>query len=77
MTLMLGAFVALLDVSIVTVALPDIGSDLDTRTSGMQWVVDAYILPLSALLLTSGVISDLPHCLKGVGGPPSAANART
>jgi EmrB/QacA subfamily drug resistance transporter len=55
---MLGAFIALLDVSIVTVALPDIGSDLDTGTSGMQWVVDAYTLPLSALLLSSGVLGD-------------------
>ncbi|ANS69798.1 transporter [Streptomyces lincolnensis] len=56
--LMLGAFIALLDVSIVTVALPDIGSDLNTGTSGMQWVVDAYTLPLSALLLAGGVLGD-------------------
>jgi EmrB/QacA subfamily drug resistance transporter len=55
---MLGAFIALLDVSIVTVALPDIGSDLRAGTSGMQWVVDAYVLLLSALLLSCGVISD-------------------
>lgn len=56
--LMLGAFIALLDVSIVTVALPDIGGDLDTGTSGMQWIVDAYTLPLSALLLSGGMLGD-------------------
>ncbi|GAA2110525.1 MFS transporter [Streptomyces synnematoformans] len=56
--LMLGAFIALLDVSIVTVALPDIGDDLNTGTSGMQWIVDAYTLLLSALLLSSGALGD-------------------
>ncbi|MEX3100878.1 MULTISPECIES: MFS transporter [unclassified Streptomyces] len=56
--LLLGAFLALLDVSIVTVALPDIGADLNAGTSGMQWVVDAYTLLLSALLLSSGAVGD-------------------
>lgn len=54
----LGAFIALLDVSIVTVALPSMGKDLHTTTSGLQWVVDAYTLVLSALLLSAGSLGD-------------------
>ena len=54
----LGAFIALLDVSIVTVALPSMGRDLHTTTSGLQWVVDAYTVVLSALLLSAGSLGD-------------------
>jgi EmrB/QacA subfamily drug resistance transporter len=56
--LMLGPFVALLDLSIVTVALPRIGSDLHAGTSGVQWVIDAYSVCLAALLLSGGTLGD-------------------
>ncbi|GAB3912048.1 MFS transporter [Microlunatus endophyticus] len=48
----------LLDVTIVTVALPDIERDLGAGLSDLQWVTDAYALTLAALLLTSGVLAD-------------------
>ncbi|RVA76648.1 MFS transporter, partial [Mesorhizobium sp. M7A.F.Ca.CA.001.11.2.1] len=54
----LGSFVALLDVSIVNVALPTIQQALQTDFGGLQWVVDAYTLCLSAFMLSSGLIGD-------------------
>nr|WP_305849068.1 MFS transporter [Providencia sp. M-27] len=54
----LGTFMATLDISIVNVALPAIGRDLDVNMSMLQWVIDAYALCLSALILSVGPISD-------------------
>ncbi|MEU1982115.1 MFS transporter [Nocardia sp. NPDC019395] len=53
-----GYFLVLLDVTVVNVALPQVGSDLGTGSSGEAWVVDAYSVPLAALLLASGAIGD-------------------
>jgi len=53
-----GPFMALLDLSIVTVALPAVQSGLHTGFSSLQWVVDAYTLTLSALLLSAGSLGD-------------------
>lgn len=47
-----------LDVTIVNVALPSIADSLRTDTSGLQWVVDAYALAFSALLLSFGALVD-------------------
>ncbi|WP_188838293.1 MFS transporter [Flexivirga endophytica] len=51
-------FLVLLDVSIVNVALPSIERGLSGGTAGAQAVVDSYTVPLAALLLTAGTISD-------------------
>ncbi|WP_051166556.1 MFS transporter [Amycolatopsis orientalis] len=56
--LILGPFVALLDLSIVTVALPRMGADLHAGTAGQQWIVDAYAVCLAALLLSGGTLGD-------------------
>jgi EmrB/QacA subfamily drug resistance transporter len=53
-----GTFMLLLDVTIVTVALPDIQRGLHAGFGDVQWVVDAYALALAAFLLTSGVLAD-------------------
>ena len=53
-----GFVVVQLDVTIVNVALPRIGSDLHASVAGLQWVVDAYILAFAVLLLSAGVIGD-------------------
>ncbi len=55
----LGAFMLLLDITIVNVALDSIRVDLGSTFSDLQWVVDAYALGLAALLLTFGSISDI------------------
>lgn len=54
----LGTFMASLDISIVNVALPTMQESLQTDMSGLQWVVDAYALCLSALILSSGPLGD-------------------
>ena len=54
-----GNFLVLLDVTIVNVALPRIGSGLGTQLSGLQWVVDGYAIALAAVLLTGGTVGDL------------------
>lgn len=54
-----GIFVLLLDITIVTVALPDIQRELDASLSDLQWVIDAYALVLASLLLTAGSLADL------------------
>src|SRR5271156_354159 len=52
-------FMVVLDVSIVTVALPSIGRDLHYTASGLQWVVNAYVLPFAGFLLLGGRAADL------------------
>lgn len=47
-----------LDVTIINVALPRIAHSLQTDVVGLQWLVDAYALALSMLLLSCGVLSD-------------------
>jgi EmrB/QacA subfamily drug resistance transporter len=55
----LGSTVAFLDSTVVNVALPAIQEDLDTGLAGQQWVVEAYMLALVALLLVGGSLGDL------------------
>ncbi|WP_433378348.1 MFS transporter [Actinoplanes sp. CA-142083] len=53
-----GYFLVLLDVTVVNVALPSIGAGLGASSSGLAWVVDAYTVPLAALLLAAGAVGD-------------------
>ncbi|HET9423173.1 MAG TPA: MFS transporter [Nocardioides sp.] len=53
-----GTFMLLVDVTIVTVALPEMAGGLDASLSDLQWVLSAYALVLAALVLTSGSIAD-------------------
>ncbi len=48
----------LVDVTIVQVALPRIQRELHASFTDLQWVIDAYALTLSALILTSGTLAD-------------------
>ncbi|MGC4934175.1 MFS transporter [Gordonia sp. DT30] len=48
-----------LDVSMVGVALPSIGADLDLGQSQLQWIVSGYVLGYGGLLLLGGRVSDL------------------
>ncbi|WP_207343463.1 MFS transporter [Arthrobacter sp. E3] len=54
----LASFVAFLDGAIVNVALPAIEDDLGGGLPTQQWVVDAYLLTLGALILLAGSLSD-------------------
>src|SRR6201986_787855 len=52
-------FMVVLDVSIVNVALPSIGRDLHYTATGLQWVVNAYVLTFAGFLLLGGRAADL------------------
>jgi EmrB/QacA subfamily drug resistance transporter len=54
----LGSGVAFLDGTIVNVALPSIASDLGASLSDLQWVLDAYLVTLTALVLLGGSLGD-------------------
>ncbi|MFW6204644.1 MAG: MFS transporter [Actinomycetota bacterium] len=55
----LASGVAFLDATVVTVALPRIGTDLGAELEGLQWVLDAYLLTLAALVLVGGALGDV------------------
>ncbi len=54
----LASSLAFVDGSVVNVGLPAIGRNLGADAAGLQWVVNAYLLPLSALLLLGGGAGD-------------------
>jgi EmrB/QacA subfamily drug resistance transporter len=54
----LSLFIVGLDITVVNVALPSIGRELDAGISGLQWTVDAYTVVLASLLMFSGSIAD-------------------
>ncbi|WP_195908114.1 MFS transporter [Nostocoides sp. HKS02] len=57
-TTVLGSGIALLDGTVVNVALPTIGRTLHADLAGLQWVVNAYALSLAALILLGGSLGD-------------------
>ncbi|MCX2946257.1 MULTISPECIES: MFS transporter [Rahnella] len=54
----IGTFLASLDISIVNVALPTMQSALHTDIAGLQWVINAYAVCLSAFMLSAGPLAD-------------------
>jgi EmrB/QacA subfamily drug resistance transporter len=54
----LASSMAFIDGTVVNVALPALQKDLDATAIGVQWVVEAYALFLSALLLVGGSLGD-------------------
>jgi MFS family permease len=54
----LSVFVISVDATIVNVALPTLSRELDADTAQLQWIVDAYTLVISGLLLSAGSLSD-------------------
>jgi EmrB/QacA subfamily drug resistance transporter len=54
----LAVFVTVLDGTIVNVALPTLAVELDATTRQLQWIVDAYLLVFTGLLLAAGGLGD-------------------
>lgn len=54
----LGSAMALLDSTVVNVALRQVGEDLDASLSDLQWVANGYLLTLAALTLLGGSLGD-------------------
>ncbi len=58
LALCLAFFVEMVDNTLLTIALPTIGRDLGSGTTGLQWVTGAYSLTFGGLLLTAGSAAD-------------------
>lgn len=56
--LCLAFFVEMVDNTLLSIALPTIGRDLGSGTTGLQWVTGAYSLTFGGLLLTAGSVAD-------------------
>jgi MFS transporter, DHA2 family, methylenomycin A resistance protein len=54
----LAFFIVVLDITVVSVALPSIGRELHGGLAGLEWIIDGYVVVFSALLLSSGTVSD-------------------
>ena len=54
----LGSAIGFLDGTVVNVALPEIGRDLDADVAAVQWILNGYLLSLSALILLGGSLGD-------------------
>ena len=54
----LGSGVAMLDATVVNVALPRIAEDLGASMSGLQWTINAYTLTLAGFILLGGSLGD-------------------
>ena len=55
----LASGMAFLDGTVVNVALPTIGRELGATVAGLQWIVTAYLLTLSAFVLLGGSLGDV------------------
>ena len=58
LTMCFALAMVMLDNTVVNVALPKISEKLGAGVSGLQWIVDGYVLALASLLLTGGILGD-------------------
>ena len=54
----LGSGMAMLDGTVVNIALPRIGAEFEAGVAGLQWILDGYLLTLAALILVAGSLGD-------------------
>ncbi|HTU74118.1 MAG TPA: DHA2 family efflux MFS transporter permease subunit [Trebonia sp.] len=59
LTLGLGFFMTLLDLTIVNIAIPDMRAGLHASLAGIGWVINAYVIVLAVLVITGGRLGDL------------------
>jgi EmrB/QacA subfamily drug resistance transporter len=57
--LSMAQFMLILDLTVVNVALPDLGADLDLSRTAFTWTVSAYVLVFGGLLLLGGRLADI------------------
>jgi EmrB/QacA subfamily drug resistance transporter len=54
----LGLMMVMLDATVVAIANPSIGRDLNASLSGLQWVTNAYLLAVAVTIMTAGKLGD-------------------
>src|SRR5215467_10092129 len=54
----LGSGMASLDATVVNIALPALGRDLQAAFDGLQWTISSYTLTLASLILLGGSLGD-------------------
>ena len=54
----LGSAIAFLEATVVNVALPELGRDLDADVADLQWTINGYLLTLASLILLGGSLGD-------------------
>ena len=54
----LATAMLMLDIAVVNTALPYLARDLHAGLTGVQWVVDAYVLAIAAVVLSAGSVAD-------------------
>jgi EmrB/QacA subfamily drug resistance transporter len=54
-----GLFILMLDSTVVALALPSIRHDVGASAAGLQWVMNAYLLAITALVVTAGRLGDI------------------
>ncbi|HEX7941246.1 MAG TPA: MFS transporter, partial [Gemmatimonadaceae bacterium] len=62
----LGSGAVFLESTVATVALPAIGREFGLGVAGLQWVMNGYLLTLSALMLLGGALGDRFRCARVV-----------
>jgi EmrB/QacA subfamily drug resistance transporter len=54
-----GLFLLMLDSTVVALALPSIRHDVDATSAGLQWIMNGYLLAITALVVTAGRLGDI------------------
>ena len=54
-----GLFILMLDSTVVALALPSIRHDVGASAAGLQWVMNGYLLAITALVVTAGRLGDI------------------
>lgn len=54
-----GLFILMLDSTVVALALPSIRHDVDATSAGLQWVMNGYLLIITAFVVTGGRLGDM------------------
>ena len=58
LTMCFALAMAMLDNTVVNIALPTIQRELGATVSDLQWIIDGYVLVFASLLLTGGILGD-------------------
>jgi EmrB/QacA subfamily drug resistance transporter len=58
LTMCFALAMAMLDNTVVNIALPTIQRELNATVSDLQWIIDGYVLAFASLLLTGGILGD-------------------